>query len=262
MIVHRLAGPLARLLLPALLGTLLTVLTGAPARAADARALRVTGSTRLTERLWDLTMDTPALDFPVQVRILLPDGYDERPRRRYPVLYLLHGSFDTAASWTDKGDAERLTAGLPLIVVMPATAGKGDAGGWASDWRNEGRGGPPKWETFTIDQLVPWVDARYRTRTERGGRAIAGLSMGGFSALSYAARHPDLFAAAASFSGAVDTNRLAVQPVVQLETLADGGATPDAIWGPARTRTASPCAGAASGTSPRHRATSQVPRRR
>jgi S-formylglutathione hydrolase FrmB len=226
--VHRPPRPLVLLLLPALLGVLLT---GAPARA-DAGALTVTGSTRLTERLWELTTDTPALDFPATVRVLLPDGYEDRPDRRYPVLYLLHGSFDTAASWTDKGDAERLTAGLPLIVVMPAAAGKGDAGGWASDWRNEGRGGPPKWATFTIDQLIPWVDGHYRTRAERGGRAIAGLSMGGFSAMSYAVRHPDLFAAAASFSGAVDTNHAAVQPVIQLETLADGGATPDAIWGP------------------------------
>jgi esterase/lipase superfamily enzyme len=71
-----------------------------------------------------------------------------------------------------------------------------------------------------------------RTLPERGKRAIAGLSMGGFSAMSLAARHPDLFAAAGSFSGAVDTNYSGVWPVVQGETLNDGGATPDSIWGP------------------------------
>jgi S-formylglutathione hydrolase FrmB len=203
--------------------------------SARAEELTVTDERRLSDRLTELTMATPALDFPVSVRVLLPDGYDADPERRYPVLYLLHGSFDTAASWTDKGDAEAITAGLPLIVVMPDTAGTGDAGGWASDWRNEGRGGPPMWETFTIGQLLPWVDANYRTRPRRGGRAVAGLSMGGFSAMSYAVRHPDLFAAAASYSGAVDSNNALVQPVIQLETLADGGVTPDAIWGPRAT---------------------------
>src|SRR3954447_21549591 len=171
-----------------LLGALVLMsLTGvANASASD---LRVDARTQLTPRLSEVTMATPALDFPARVRILLPDGYASHPKRRYPVLYLLHGSFDTSASWTDKGAAERLTAGLPLIVVMPPAAGKGSAGGWATDWWNEGRGGPPRWETFTIDQLVPWVDANLRTLPRRGERAIAGLSMGGFSAMSYAARH-------------------------------------------------------------------------
>jgi S-formylglutathione hydrolase FrmB len=52
-------------------------------------------------------------------------------------------------------------------------------------------------------ELVPWIDATYRTIAARRGRAIAGVSMGGYGALSYAARHPDTFAAAASFSGAL-----------------------------------------------------------
>jgi diacylglycerol O-acyltransferase/trehalose O-mycolyltransferase len=219
-----------RRLIPAAL--LVLLLTAGPARASG---LEVTESRQLTPRLSELTMSTAALDFPVKVRILLPSGYRDDPHRRYPVLYLLHGSFDDASSWTRSGDAERITAGLPVVVVMPATTGKGNAGGWASDWRNEGRGGPPRWETFTIGQLLPWVDAHYRTRAERSGRAVAGLSMGGFSSMSYAVRHPDLFIAAASFSGAVDTNNGEVQPVIQLETSADGGTTPDAIWGPRAT---------------------------
>ena len=75
-------------------------------------------------------------------------------------------------------------------------------GGWYTNWQNPGARGQPRWETFHVDELIPWIDRHYRTR----GRAIAGLSMGGFGAMSYAARHPDLFQAAASFSGAVDTN--------------------------------------------------------
>src|SRR3954462_15224531 len=205
------------------------VAAGLPGAAGAAGSdIRVEARAQLSPRLSELTMTTPALDFPVKVRVLVPDGYDSHPKRRYPVLYLLHGSFDTSAGWTERGAAEQLTAGLPVIVVMPPTAGKGNAGGWASDWWNEGRGGPPRWETFTIGQLIPWVDANLRTIPRRDKRAIAGLSMGGFTAMSYAARHPDRFGAAASFSGAVDTNDPEVWPVIQGETLADGGTTPDA----------------------------------
>ncbi len=61
-----------------------------------------------------------------------------------------------------------------------------------------------RWETFHIGQLVPWIDANLRTRRSRGGRAIAGLSQGGFCSMSYASRHPDLFGTALSYSGAPD----------------------------------------------------------
>jgi S-formylglutathione hydrolase FrmB len=215
------------------LALLLALVAAGPAAATS--PIKVTSSQKLTPRLTAFVLSTPAMNFPVGVRVLLPSNYASSRRRRYPVLYLLHGSFDDAASWTAKGDAEKLTAGLNLIVVMPATAGTGKAGGWASDWRNEGNGGPPMWETFTIRQLIPWIDHRYRTFANRSGRAVAGLSMGGFSSMSYAVRHPDLFVAASSYSGAVDTNNTKVQPVIEGETLADGGATPDAIWGPRAT---------------------------
>lgn len=205
------------------------------AASAAARDIKVSTSKRLSARLTDFMLSTPAFDFAPHVRVLLPTGYASHPRRRYPVLYLLHGSFADASSWTVAGDAERSTAGLPLIVVMPQTTGKRQAGGWATDWWNEGQGGSPRWETFTIDQLIPWVDARYRTIPRRGWRAIAGLSMGGFSSMSYAVRHPDLFAAASTYSGAVDTNYEPAWPVIEGEAQDDGGREPDAIWGPRAT---------------------------
>jgi S-formylglutathione hydrolase FrmB len=172
----------------------------APAAAGPPR-LRLTVSRTLDGRLRQLTFRTPIVAGPTHVRILLPTGY-ARSKRRYPVLYLLHGAADDYRSWTDKGAAERLTAGLRLIVVMPDT---GPTGGY-TDWYNGGAGGPPEWETYHIDELLPWVDRHFRTTPRRSERAVAGLSMGGFGAMSYAARHPDLFGAAASFSGAVDTN--------------------------------------------------------
>jgi S-formylglutathione hydrolase FrmB len=187
------------------LALLLTLAGGASARAtpdAPYGGLKLTDERHLDGRLLELTFTTPALADPTHVRVLLPAGYDSSPRKRYPVLYLLHGALDDGRSWTDKGEAERATAGLPLIVVMP------DAGsdGYYSDWWNSGAGGPPEWETFHVGELIPWVDDHLRTIPARRGRAVAGLSMGGFGAFSYAARHPDLFAAAASFSGAIDTN--------------------------------------------------------
>ena len=75
---------------------------------------------------------------------------------------------------------------------MPDIALSYAGGGWCTDWFNGGAGGPPRWETFHIDQLIPWVDRNLRTVANRGGRAIAGLSQGGFCSMSYAARHPDL----------------------------------------------------------------------
>ena len=183
-----------------LLAAAATALIWSPAAAAN--PLRLISTTRLNARLEQLAFRTPAVRGVTDVRILLPRGYGLKRRRRYPVLYLLHGALDDDTAWTVKGDAEAITAGYPLIVVMPDS---GTSGGY-TNWYNDGHGGPPEWETYHIDQLIPWIDAHLRTRAIRAGRAIAGLSMGGFGAMSYAARHPDLFAAAASFSGAVDTN--------------------------------------------------------
>src|SRR4051794_21341742 len=154
------------------------------AGAADASAssgpggrghLKLMAERHVDRRLVELTFTTPALDDPTHVRVLLPGGY-ERSDRRYPVLYLLHGAIDDYRGWTDEGNAERITAGKPLIVVMP------DAGsdGYYSDWWNFGKGGPPEWETYHIDQLLPWIDHHLRTVPGRRGRAVAGLSMGGF----------------------------------------------------------------------------------
>lgn len=211
------------LLRRSLLALVAALIAGAVAAAtADASAtvrfdrshgLRVLSEQRLDSRLVALTVATPALDGaagnpavhgPAHVRILLPAGYATHPRRRYPVLYLLHGTSGGAADWTEFGRAEQTTAGRPLIVVMPDIALDGTGGGWCTDWFNGGAYGPPEWETFHIDQLIPWIDANLRTIASRDGRAIAGLSQGGFCSMSYAARHPDLFIAALSFSGAPD----------------------------------------------------------
>jgi S-formylglutathione hydrolase FrmB len=188
------------------------------AAAASARSpLQLVSAQQLDPRLTELTFTTPALDAPTGVRVLLPDGYSSS-HRRYPVLYLLHGCCNGNTgyrSWTDKMGAEALTAGLPLIVVMPDG---GSSGGYVN-WWNFGAQGPPEWETYHVGQLIPWVDSHYRTIASRSGRALAGLSMGGDGAIKYAARHPDMFVSASAYSGAVDLN--VVRPIEDAVGLGD-----------------------------------------
>ena len=169
--------------------------------------------------------------------MLLPTGYANHPRRRYPVLYLLHGTSGGAADWTTTGGAEQTTAGKPLIVVMPDIALNDDGGGWCTNWWNAGKRGVPEWETFHIDQLIPWVDRNLRTIRSRAGRAIAGLSQGGFCSMSYAARHPDLFGTALSFSGAPDIAYDAeaqslVTPIINVTETALDGVPANSMFGP------------------------------
>lgn len=180
-------------------------------------------------RLHELTLASAALKRDAKVRILLPGGYDDplNASVRYPVLYLLHGAGDDQRAWTRNTDVVALTKDLPLIVVMPE-AGRSPESGWYSDWQNG-----PAWESFHIGELIPYMDAAYRTIDDREGRAVAGLSMGGFGAMSYAARHPGLFVAAASFSGAVDTTAAGQGEAALFKALRPYFGTPDDnVWGP------------------------------
>jgi S-formylglutathione hydrolase FrmB len=159
------------------------------------------------------------------VRILLPPHYNPSGPG-YPVLYLLHGAGDTYRSWTDNTDVASFSQRFRLIVVMPDGGRNADAG-WYSNWKDGSR----DWESFHIHVLIPWIDSHFDT-LGTGHRAIAGLSMGGFGAMSYAARHPWLFAAAASFSGAVDTRYLAPASGVGFTAFHDRFGTPDdRVWG-------------------------------
>ena len=191
----------------------------------------LTEASGAVDRQQDHVLATATLDAPANVRVLLPAGYD--PTIDYPVLYLLHGGIGSYVDWTEAGNAAAITEPYDVIVVMPEAGG----GGWYSDWYNQGRGGTPMWEAFHIGELIDWVDSTYSTIPDRSGRAIAGLSMGGFGAMSYAARHPDLFVAAASFSGALDP--VYASPggfdVVQDATVMSDGGVPTSVWGPRAT---------------------------
>jgi hypothetical protein len=98
------------------------------------------------------------------------------------------------------------------------------------------------WETFHIKRVIPWVDGTLRTIARRQGRAIYGLSQGGFGSMTYASRHPDLFVGAGGFSGAVETTadgeaQTLTTPIVQATTVGlDGASDPDAMFGPRATQ--------------------------
>jgi S-formylglutathione hydrolase FrmB len=160
-----------------------------------------------------------------RVRILLPEGYGSG-RARYPVVFLLHGAGDTYATWSQNTDVVSLSRRYRAIIVMP-DGGHGSEAGWYSDWKDGSR----QWETFHTKVLIRYIDTQFRTRGA-GHRAVAGLSMGGFGAMSYAARHKDLFRAAASFSGAVDTMYLAPGSGVAFTAAHNRFGTPDdRVWG-------------------------------
>ncbi len=174
----------------------------------------------------DLVVDSPALEADADVRLLLPEGWSATSKRRWPVLYLLHGCCDADgySVWTRMTDVEQLVAERDVIVVMPSA-------GWAgfySNWRNHGAGGAPRWEDFHLNELRQILERGYRAGPRR---AVAGLSMGGFGALSYAARHPKMFVAAASFSGVVHTLMDWRGPALTSGLVLSGGSDPTAIWG-------------------------------
>lgn len=134
--------------------------------------------------------------FPAQSYLIaLPSDYAHEPGKRYPVLYLLHGALSTPDEYLVCLRLLEMTAHEDLIVVMP----DGGQAGFYLDWYD----GTQHWETADIHHLIPHVDATYRTIAQRAGRAVAGLSMGGFGAMHYATRHPHLFVAAGSFSGLI-----------------------------------------------------------
>jgi diacylglycerol O-acyltransferase/trehalose O-mycolyltransferase len=182
---------------------------------------RVVATTRVDARTLDLTIDSPALGRTGKVRLLLPPDFARRAHERWPVLYLLHGCCDDYTSWTRSTDVATLTSRTNVMVVTPEAG----AVGFYSNWWNGGAGGPPAWETFHLTEVRQIVERGYRASDRR---AVAGLSMGGFGALSYAARHPHMFRAAASYSGVLNPTG---DPQNLLKLVGYFAPDPLALWG-------------------------------
>ena len=145
----------------------------------------------------DRILESSLIQNGVSYRVLLPDNYGQSDAR-HPVLYLLHGLFGSFENWTDLTGLDSYVTNYSLIVVMPD--GKD---GWYTDSISS-----EKNESYLIHELLPAVDAEFRTVTDRRGRAIAGNSMGGYGAFKFALKYSNLFDFAGSFSGAFNAPRL------------------------------------------------------
>jgi enterochelin esterase family protein len=144
------------------------------------------------------TQHSAAYDDEHPFAVYLPPGY-QSGSRRYPVLYLVHGSGDVFISWTTAGNANIILDNLiaqkkavPMIVVMPFL---GRA--YPSLPADPGR---EQFEAYLTKELVPYIDANYRTLADRKDRAMAGLSAGGGATFNVGLKHPELFSQFGFFS--------------------------------------------------------------
>jgi S-formylglutathione hydrolase FrmB len=132
----------------------------------------------------------------VPVVVVKPENYNSM--NEIPVVYLLHGHSGNYSNWVTKGaGTEKFADRLGLLLVCPD--GGYNSWYWDSPVRPES-----KYETFVSDELVKYIDSKYKTIKNRSGRGITGLSMGGHGALYLAFRHQDVFGVAGSMSGGVD----------------------------------------------------------
>lgn len=139
-------------------------------------------------------------DTAVKFNVILPHDY-AASGRRFPVLYLLHGFSGHYSDWCRNTRIVDYAKPYEEIIVMPE--------GENSWYVNNATNPKMRWEDYFIEDLIPYVDAHYRTIASRQGRAIAGLSMGGYGAMFLGLKHHEMFAAVASLSGVVASADLA-----------------------------------------------------
>src|SRR3989440_1991336 len=139
--------------------------------------------------------------------VILPAEYRTSKTTRYPVLYLLHGLGGHYSDWLTRTNMADYASQYRMIVVMPEGNDNWYVDG-ASVRTASGSDRPgDKYESYILQELMPDVDNRYRTIQSRYGRAVAGLSMGGYGAIKYGLKYPSTFAFAGSVSGAFGVTR-------------------------------------------------------
>ncbi len=136
----------------------------------------------------------------MKYNIYLPEDY-ESTKKRYPVLYLLHGLTSNYRAWA-RLEVPGYASAYELIVVMPDVGNS-----WYVNWAKSESGQKNNWEDYIIKDLIPHVDGTYRTINRREGRAINGLSMGGYGAIMLGLKHPELFCSIGSHSGVIGYSR-------------------------------------------------------
>lgn len=188
---------------------------------------KVVAETQIDERTIDLKLSSPALGGQeAMVRLLVPRGWSKTADRTWPVLYLLHGCCEEKdyTSWTHFTDVEEFTADKDAIIVMP-TGGKH---GMYSQWWNWGLSNKPDWPKFHLTELRQILESTYRAGTKR---SVAGLSMGAYGAMEYAANNQGMFGAAAAYSGAINLTKFPIPLFTQLNLIAQGHFMWGALFG-------------------------------
>ena len=153
-----------------------------------------------TGKVYDnLTLQSKILKMERKFAVYLPPDY-ETSDRSYPVMYLLHGAGDDQTGWVQFGEVLSITdkaikegKSTAMIIVMPDanTGRRGYANSATGDWL---------YEDFFFQELMPYVEKKYRIKAEKRYRAVAGLSMGGWGSFVYAFHRPDLFSSACPLS--------------------------------------------------------------
>lgn len=163
-----------------------------------------------------LQIESIAMNKVYKAAVVLPNSYS-KSKANYPVLYLLHGAYGHFDDWLkstpDKNLVKNLADQYDLIFVMPE-------GETYSFYLDSPINNGSQFETHITKEVISKIDETYRTIADKRARAITGLSMGGHGALYLSAKHPELFCAAGSMSGAVDMstmlNRASSAEVVKL----------------------------------------------
>jgi enterochelin esterase-like enzyme len=153
-----------------------------------------------TGKVYDnLSLQSKILKMERKYAVYLPPDY-ESSERSYPVLYLLHGGGDDQTGWVQFGEVLNITdkainegKATPMIIVMPDanTGTRGYSNNAIGTWR---------YEDFFFEELMPFVEKKYRIKAEKKYRAVSGLSMGGDGTFTYALHHPELFSSACPLS--------------------------------------------------------------
>ena len=161
--------------------------------AIAALAAALTGVTPLRAEVRTTTLHSAALGRDVPCAVHLPPSYAEGSKT-YPVVYVLHGLFETHQFWERRGLAaivdDLWARVLPEFVVVAVDGGN-------SFFLNSPQGA---YEDLVTKDAIAFAESNYRVRRERAGRALLGVSMGGYAALRIALSHPDLYAAVATHS--------------------------------------------------------------
>jgi len=153
-----------------------------------------------TGRIECNSLPSKILAHPVNYCVILPPSYDADKTRRFPILYFFHGLGDNEQMFVHAGGFnlvqdlwERGQIGEFLIATPNADA----------TFYINSRDGKVRYEDFLVQEFLPGIETRYRTRPGRANRGVAGMSMGGYGALHLAFRHPQLFSAVSAHSPAI-----------------------------------------------------------